>query len=37
MNIEVLNWLGPPWEVDWRRVKRTGRDDPFGVVIHIYM
>jgi hypothetical protein len=35
MNIEILNWLGPPWEGDWGGVKRTGRDEPIGIVIHI--
>jgi hypothetical protein len=25
MNIEILNWLGPPWEGDWGEVKKTGR------------
>jgi hypothetical protein len=37
MNIEILNWLQPPWEGDEGRVKRTGRDEPVGVVIHICM
>jgi hypothetical protein len=31
MNIEFLNWLGPPWKVNWGREKTTGRDEPIGV------
>jgi hypothetical protein len=27
MNIEILNWPGPPWEVDYGGVKRTGRGE----------
>jgi hypothetical protein len=34
MNIETLNWLGPPWKVDEGGVKKTGRDETIGVVIH---
>jgi hypothetical protein len=34
MNIEILNWLGPSWEGEEEGVKRTGRDEPVGVVIH---
>jgi hypothetical protein len=37
MNIEILNCLGPPCEVEKGGVKRTGRDELFGVVIHICM
>jgi hypothetical protein len=37
MNIEILNWPQPSWEGDQGRVKRTGRDEPIGVVIHICM
>jgi hypothetical protein len=37
MNIVILNWPGPPWEGDQGGVKRTGRDEPVGVVIHVYM
>jgi hypothetical protein len=32
MNIEIFNWLGPPW-----KVKRTGRGKLIGAVIHICM
>jgi hypothetical protein len=35
MNTEILNWLWPPWEGDWGGVKRTGRDEPVGVVTYI--
>jgi hypothetical protein len=35
MNIEILNWMGPPWKVDWGGVKRTRRDEP--VLIHMCM
>jgi hypothetical protein len=35
MNVEVLNWLGPQWGGDQGVVKRSGRDEPIGVVIHI--
>jgi hypothetical protein len=30
-----LNWLRPLWEEDQRVVKRTGKDEPMWVVIHI--
>jgi hypothetical protein len=35
MNIVILNWLRPLWEGDYGEVKRTGRDEPVGVVIYI--
>jgi hypothetical protein len=37
MNIEVLNWLRLPWEGEKGGLKRTGRDEPVGIVIHICM
>jgi hypothetical protein len=37
MKIEILNWPEPPWEVDFGRVKRTGRGVSIGVVRHICM
>jgi hypothetical protein len=37
MNVVVLNWLGSPWEGYQGGVKRTGRDEPIGVVIHTCM
>jgi hypothetical protein len=37
MNIDILNWPGPPWEVDWGEVKRAGRSESIGAVIHIGM
>jgi hypothetical protein len=37
INKEILNWPGPPWEVNQRGVKRSGRDEPFEAVIHICM
>jgi hypothetical protein len=37
MNIEILNWPEPPWEGDYRVMRRTGRDEPIGIVIHICM
>jgi hypothetical protein len=37
LNIEILNWPGPSWEVDLGGVKRIGRDEPVGVIIHISM
>jgi hypothetical protein len=37
MNTEILNWLVSPWEGDSGGVKRTKRDEPIGVVIHICM
>jgi hypothetical protein len=37
MNIEILNWQGPPWKADLGGVKRTGRGESIGAVIHIYM
>jgi hypothetical protein len=37
MNTEILNCPEPPWEGHKGRVKRTGRDEPLRVVIHICM
>jgi hypothetical protein len=42
MNVEILNWPGLPWEGDYfplpmKGVKKTGRDEPVGVEIHISM
>jgi hypothetical protein len=36
MNIEILNCLGPPWEVEQGVVKRTGRGESIGAVIHAW-
>jgi hypothetical protein len=33
-NTEVVKWLGPSWVGNEGRVKRTGRDEPIGIVIH---
>jgi hypothetical protein len=37
MNIEILNWLGPPWEVDKGEMKGTGKGESIRAVIHICM
>jgi hypothetical protein len=37
MNIKILNWLEPIWEVNEGVVKRTGRGESVGAVIHICM
>jgi hypothetical protein len=37
VNTEIFSWLGPPWERWQERVKRTGRDEPVDIVIHICM
>jgi hypothetical protein len=37
MNIDILNWTGPPWEGDKGGVKKTSIDEPIGDVIHICM
>jgi hypothetical protein len=37
MNTEILNWPGPPEEVVEGGVKRNGRDEPIGVVMHTCM
>jgi hypothetical protein len=37
MNIEILNWPGPPGKGDYGGVKRIRGDEPVGVVIHICM
>jgi hypothetical protein len=36
-NIVILNWHRPLWEGDPEVVKRSGRDESTGVVIHICM
>jgi hypothetical protein len=36
-NIVILNWQRPLWEGDQEVVKRSGRDEPMWVVIHMYM
>jgi hypothetical protein len=33
----VLNWQRPLWECDWEVMKRSGRDEPIWVVIHLCM
>jgi hypothetical protein len=33
MNIEILNWSGSPREGGKGGVKRTGRDEPVGIVM----
>jgi hypothetical protein len=35
MNTVILNWQRPLWEGDWEVVKRSGRDEPIWVVIHM--
>jgi hypothetical protein len=35
MNIEILYCLGPPWEGNKGRLKRTGKDESTGAIIHI--
>jgi hypothetical protein len=37
MDIEILNWLGPPWEGEEGRVKRTGRGEPIKFTVYICM
>jgi hypothetical protein len=37
MNIEILNWRGPPWKGDWGKMKRFDRDEPIRVMTHISM
>jgi hypothetical protein len=36
-NIVILHWQRPLWEGDWEVVKRSGRDEPVWVVIHMCM
>jgi hypothetical protein len=33
----ILNWQRPLWEGDDQVVKRSGRDEPIWVVIHMYI
>jgi hypothetical protein len=37
VNKVILNWQRPLWEGDWEVVKRSGRDEPTQVVIHMCM
>jgi hypothetical protein len=37
VNKVTLNWQRPLWEGDQEVVKRSGRDEPMGVVIHMCM
>jgi hypothetical protein len=36
-NIVILNWQRPLWEGDQEVVKRSGRDEPMWIVIHMCM
>jgi hypothetical protein len=35
VNIVILNWQRPLWEGDQEVVKRSGRDEPMWVAIHM--
>jgi hypothetical protein len=35
--IEIINWLWPPWEVEYGGKKRTGRDEAIGTVLDMCM
>jgi hypothetical protein len=37
VNIEILNWLGPPWEAEKGGMKKTGRGESVRAVILICM
>jgi hypothetical protein len=37
VNKVILNWQRPLCEGDWEVVKRSGRDEPIWVVIHMCM
>jgi hypothetical protein len=37
VNIVILNWQRPLWEGDQEVVKRSARDEPMWVVIHMCM
>jgi hypothetical protein len=37
VNIVILNWQRPIWEGDQEVVKRSDRDDPMWVAIHMCM
>jgi hypothetical protein len=37
VNIVILNWQIALWEGDQEVVKRSGRDEPIQVVIHMCM
>jgi hypothetical protein len=32
----ILNWLRPLWEGDQEVAKRSGRDEPLWVAIHVH-
>jgi hypothetical protein len=36
VNKVILNWQRPPWEGDQEVVKRSSRDEPVWVVIHMH-
>jgi hypothetical protein len=37
VNTAILNWQRSIWEGDWEVVRRSGRDEPMWVVIHMCM
>jgi hypothetical protein len=37
MIMDILNWLGPPWEGNQGGVKRIREDEPNGAIIPICM
>jgi hypothetical protein len=37
VNIVILNWQRQLWEGGQEVVKRSGRDEPMWVTIHMYM
>jgi hypothetical protein len=37
VNKVILNWQRPLWKGDWEVVKRSGRDEPIQVVLHMCM
>jgi hypothetical protein len=37
VNIVISNWPRPLWEGDWEVVKRSDRNEPIWIVIHICM
>jgi hypothetical protein len=36
-NIVIINWQRPLWKRDQEVVKRSGRDEPIWVVVHMCM
>jgi hypothetical protein len=36
VNKVILNWQRPLWEGDHKVAKRSGRDEPMWVAIHMY-